>query len=84
MVRDVPGLIIAYDSMTGVVLLKSNSARGLEVVAKRYVESNCDQGFWFAKFMWSAIDDRDKKQIQASIGDRLIRDVIVGCKVSVR
>ncbi len=84
MVCNLTGIIIAYDSMTGVILLKSDSARSLEEEAERYVRSKNDHGFWLAKFMWSAVDPTCRSQIQASVGDRLVRDMILGCQAVCR
>jgi hypothetical protein len=78
MLLDVRGIIVAYNMMTGVVLLQPNGPRGLAHIAKSYVASKSDKGFWFARFQWSDISMSHRTAITERRGERSIRDFLLG------
>lgn len=78
MVPHTPGVIIAFNAMAGVILLPSKGVPNIDYIAKSYVTSESDDGFWFAGFEWSAVTKQDQSIISARRGDRLIRDVLLG------
>ena len=60
----IEGIIVAYDMLSGVILLKRGRNESLTGLASRYAASEYDKGFWFASFTWAAIDEKDRERIE--------------------
>lgn len=87
----VRGIVVGYDAMIGVILLRHKAWPSLEHLAAAYEVSDEDKGFWFAKFRWSALLEADrarishersrpptKRTMRRAGRPPLIRDIILG------
>ncbi len=62
----VQGIIVAYNAMAGIVLIRQRSCRSLDELARAYGASKNDKGFWFAKFRWDSLPIESRLGLTAS------------------
>ena len=72
------GIVVAYNGMCGVVLLRHHSFQTIGELAKAYAESKIDKGFWFAKFSYQDLSLAERKASKKL----LVHDMILGRQVA--
>jgi len=65
MKKNVEGLIVDYKhkQKLGMVLLKSNKEQEFHTEISKYMNDTETTNYWFAKFSWRAITEKDRNQI---------------------